>query len=144
VIDALVEAWNSFVFHSDPDRYEKKSLRWAAATTCRFMGQVNNGGMNSFLTYSWELDPAEVVDALSMIGAHRTAKQLITVLDGLGQTLSPCSQEERWNILEACWKDELEEFENFSEEAESELMTALNEHIRAEEAFYLELRAGDR
>lgn len=140
-MDVATQAWNNFMFRSEPEAHEKGSKRWAAAITAQFMGQVNNGGMNSFLTYSWDLDPTEVVKALSAIGAERAAKQLASVLKGLGVALVPATAEERWEIIRHCWRDELEEYENFSDDTESELMAALETHVRMDESFYLTLRA---
>ena len=40
------------------------------------MGQANNGGLNSYLTYSYEIAAIDVVAALTAVGATESARQL--------------------------------------------------------------------
>ena len=49
------------------------------------------------------------------------------------------SQEERENLLEKYWTDELDDFDVLSSEADAELLAALKQHVRENEAFYLGL-----
>lgn len=137
-----VEAWNNFVLWSEASAYEKDSVQWAAATANRYMGSVNSGGLNSFLSQSWDLDAQDVVDALHVVGAQAAAKQLEYVLQRLGVPLPVSSQQERWDAVGWCWKDELDPIDCLSDEAEAELMVALQAHVANEEDFYVELGAG--
>lgn len=137
-----VEAWNHFVLWSEASAYERGSIQWAAATAKRYMGSVNNDGLNSFLSQSWDLDPQDVVDALQAIGAQAVAKQLEYVLLRLGVRLTVSSQQERWDVVGFCWKDELDPIDCFSNEADVELMSALEAHVASEEDFYIELGVG--
>lgn len=78
-------------------------------------------------------------EAPHAIGAHLAAKQLMSVLNSLGQSRWPNTAEERSTIRAMCWKDVFEDFENFSDESETELIGALEAHVRSNEAFYLGL-----
>ena len=135
------QAWNNFVLNSEPTAYRKGSARWAAATANKFTNLVNGGGYNSALTATWEIDPRDVVLALSSIGANTAAKDLDMILQGLGRPLPPSSQDERWDFLERYWTDELNDLDLLSDEAETELMAVLEAHVSAEEDFYLGLTA---
>jgi hypothetical protein len=132
-------AWNNFVLNSDKSAYDRQSVRWAAAVANQFMASVMNGGMNSFLTYSYDMDACEFVRALSDIGAHSAADQLETVLRQLGIVLMQSTEGERWNLLDRYWTEDLDRFENLSEKAEAELMSALSAHVADEEDFYTDL-----
>ncbi len=135
------QAWNNFVLNSDPAAYAKGSARWAAATANKFTNLVNGGGYNSALTGTWEIDPQDVVLALSLIGANVAAKDLGRILQGLGRSLSASSQDERWDLLERYWTEDLNELDFLSDEAETELTAVLEAHVSGEEDFYLGLTA---
>ena len=79
-----VDAWNNFVMLSEPSRHEIGSSKWSAAIANQYMGGANNGGINSFLTNSWELDASMVLAASVSIGALEAAQELDRVLRGLG------------------------------------------------------------
>jgi hypothetical protein len=134
-----VQAWNNFVMRSDPSSHEQGSSRRAAAIACLYMGLANNGGLNSFLTSTCDLDASEVVEALTAVGAHLAARQLERVVQSLGKPLPRSSQEERESLLEKYWTDELDDFDVLSSEADAELFAALQRHVRENEAFYLGL-----
>jgi hypothetical protein len=133
------QAWNNFVMRSDACAHEQESRRRAAAIACLYMGLANNGGLNSFLTSTCDLDACEVVDALAGVGAHLAASQLEKVVQGLGKPLRRSSQKERWNLLAQYWTDEIDDFDVHSSEADAELLAALKQHVRENEAFYLGL-----
>jgi hypothetical protein len=132
-------AWNNFIFNSKPGAYDKGTLRWAAALAARFMGGACNGGLNSFLTHSPEIDPQDVLQALRAIGAHATAQQLDHVLSGIGVALPAASEQERWDALARYWVDELDVYDCLSDEADADLIDALSAHVRGEESYYLSL-----
>ena len=78
------EAWNNFVMNSQPDDYPVGSSKRAAAVANQYMGGANGGGLNSFLTNTWELDAADVLEALLGVGAQVAAKEFDFILHGLG------------------------------------------------------------
>lgn len=80
----FVQAWNNFVMRSDACAHEQGSRKRAAAIACLYMGLglANNGGLNSFLTSTCDLDACEVVAALTAVGAHLAARQLEKVVQG--------------------------------------------------------------
>ena len=133
------QAWNNFVLKSDPMVSGGDRAKRAAAIANVFMGGVNNGGFNSFLTATPELGSQEVLDALEEIGATEAAKQLGAVLTGLGQPLIRSSQEVRWHLLDRLWRDELDQFDVLSYGADAELMRVLEQHVRENRAYYLAL-----
>jgi hypothetical protein len=96
---SFVQAWNNFVMRTDACAHEQEGRKRAPAIACLYMGLANNGGLNSFLTSTCDLDAREVVDALTAVGAHLAARQLEKVVQGLGKPLPRSSQEEREN----CW-----------------------------------------
>lgn len=122
---------------------ELRGARLAAGISKHFMGGVNGGGLNSFLTNSYELDSQQVLDALRAIGAVKAAADLAHVLDILGTPLLKSSQDERWHLLETIWVDELNAYECFADTTEAELRGALERHVRENKEFYLGL-SGDR
>src|SRR5215468_8539686 len=73
------------------------------------MGLANNGGINSFLTCSSELDAAEVLQALVSVGALKAAQELGLVLRELGTPVPSSSEEDRFRLLERHWSDALDE-----------------------------------
>jgi uncharacterized protein (DUF1786 family) len=103
------------------------------------MSLANNGGLNSFLTSTNDLDASEVVDALKAVDAHLAATELEEVVQASGTALPRSSQEERWNLLDQYWTDELDDFDVLSSEADDELLAVLGRHVRENEAFYLSL-----
>ncbi len=132
-------AWNNFVMRSSAASYEPGSSKRAAAIANLFMGAANNGGLNSFLTSTYDLDSSEVVSALTELGASKAAHQLGIVLQGLGAPLPISTQDERWDLLEKQWHDDLDELDVLTEEADSELMAVLERHVAANEDFYRHL-----
>jgi hypothetical protein len=133
------QAWNNFVMANEPELHEAGSERRAAATACRFSGLANNGGLNSFLTATFDLNPREVVEALISIGAPKAAHQLGRVLRGLKAPLGVSSEQARWNALDRHWTDALDEIDTLSEEADAELTAALERHVERDHHFYLSL-----
>lgn len=132
-------AWKNFVMANEPQLHEAGSDRRAAATACLFSNLANNGGLNSFLTCTYDLDPQEVVEALISIGAPKAAHQLGRVLRGLKRGLAVSSQQARWDALERHWTDALDEMDTLSEEADAELTTALERHVERDHEFYRSL-----
>jgi hypothetical protein len=110
-------AWNNFVMRSDHTSYARGSSERAAAIASVFMGGANNGGLNSFLTASYDVDPDEVLDALRALGASKAAHQLEAVINGLGTSLGTSSQDERWRRLESHWRQDLERYDVLPNEA---------------------------
>jgi hypothetical protein len=125
--------------HSPHASYEHGSSKRAAAIASLFMGCTNSGGLNSFLTSTYDLDAAEVLDALTALGAAKAAHQLERVLQGLGTSLPATSQDDRWERLEKHWGDDLDEYDVLTSEADAELMAVLEAHVAANEAFYSRL-----
>ncbi|WP_420606146.1 DMP19 family protein [Novosphingopyxis sp.] len=130
------QAWNNFVMLSDWQSYEAGSSKRAAGIASLFMGLANNGGLNSFLTSTYDLDAEEVLSALLSVGAVKALSQLQAILQGLGTALPVSSQSERWDALDLYWTDPLDEFETLSLEADDELMAVLTRHVQEHEAFY--------
>ena len=116
--------------------YEPGSIKRAAAISALYMGLANNGGLNSFLTCTYDLDAREVVTSLSSIGALIASKQLEQVLKGVAVPLPIMSQSERWDALELYWTETLDEFDVLSSEADDELMAVLHHHVDDFEQFY--------
>jgi hypothetical protein len=133
------EAWNNFVMCSQPSDYEPGSSKRSAAIAKVYMGQANRGGINSFLTNNNELDAAEVLEALVSVDASVAAEQFNLILRGLGVPVPSASEEARWNLLDRYWTDALNEHDILSEKSDSDLMRALEAHVRQHEAFYLTL-----
>jgi hypothetical protein len=117
-------------------RYEPGSIKRAASISALYMGLANNGGLNSFLTSSYDLDAQEVAASLFSIGALTAGKQLEQVLQGLAVPLPIMSQSERWDALELNWTDPLDQFDVLSSEADDELMAVLSRHVDENEEFY--------
>jgi hypothetical protein len=135
-----LEAWNNFVLGSQPSDHQAGSSLRAAALAKMYMGLANNGGINSFLTSSWDLDAAEVVEALVSVGAFAAAQDLSLVLRGLGVPVLRSSQDARWNLHERYWSEALDEHDFLSDEADAELMRVLERHVCEHEDFYLALK----
>lgn len=130
------EAWNNFVMLSNPEMYGRGSSLRNAAIAALFMGMANNGGLNSFLTCAYDLDAQEVLEALGAVGASKAATQLETIMLGLGISLPASSQEERWNLLDINWTDELDNFDLLRPAADEELLATLERHVFDNEAYY--------
>jgi hypothetical protein len=110
-----------------------------AAIANLFMGLANNGGLNGFLTSTYDFDAAEVVDALGRCGATVAAEQLGAVLGGMGVPLPRQSQIERWKALDKHWSDELDSLETLTLDADQQLMEVLSEHVAKHLEHYLTL-----
>jgi hypothetical protein len=133
------QAWNNFVMLSTWEKYEAGSSKRHAGLACLYMNLANNGGLNSFLTSTYDISPQEVLDALLSVGASTAANQLEAVVQGLGISLPTSSQKARWDALNIHWTDPLNEFDVLSEEADRELIAVLTCHVHENEAFYLSL-----
>jgi len=129
-------AWNNFVLRSDPHSCEPGTSLRAAAIANQFLGGANNGGLNSFLTVSHDLDANEVLDALTVLGAAKAACQLELVLRALGASLPSSSQADRWALLEERWHDDLDQHDVLTSEVNEELIFVLSKHVAANEEFY--------
>ena len=134
------DAWNNFVMGSQPADYQAGSIKRAAAIAKMYMSQANHGGLNSFLTNSWELDAAEVLDALRAIGALVAAKEFEFILRGLGVPVPAQSQDTRWDLMEWHWSEEMNEHDFLSDAADKEIMRILEQHVQQNEEFYLALK----
>ncbi len=134
-----IQAWNNFVINSHHSDCKKGSERRAAAIANTFMGLANNGGLNYFLTYSFDLDAREVVTSLEMLGARAAAAQLRSILDGLEIELVVQSEDERWDLLEQHWTDGLDDHDVFGGLAHKQLLSALEKHVSKNRLFYLDL-----
>ena len=136
------QAWNNFVLLGDAMSTHLEEGFRSAAIANLYMGGVNNGGINSFLTSTYELGGADVVSSLKNVGAHRAAEQLEQILSDLGEPLIPSSQEERWELLDRCWPEEWDDFvelDTLAKEADEELMVMLMQHVSAHKSYYLAL-----
>ncbi|ALJ14370.1 hypothetical protein [Sphingopyxis macrogoltabida] len=127
-------AWNNFVMLSDESN--KNEIYRSAAIANLYMGGANSGGINSFLTSTPHLSGHEVLTALADIGADIAAKHLTDILQKLGEPLARSTAEDRWNLLDRCWCDELEDLDVLSQEADSDLMASLWRHVISHKAYY--------
>lgn len=134
--DNEISAWNNMVTHADPSAFEKGDKRRSAAIACVYMTLANNGGLNSFLTSSYDMDAAEVLSALEEIGAITAANQLRSVLDRLGEPLPVMSQDERWDRMAELWGDDLDALDVMTEEADRDLVVALKRHVSENVDYY--------
>lgn len=132
------QAWNNFVMLSEPGDHEWGSPLRAAAIANLFMAVANNGGLDHFLTFTYELHSDEVVSALGAVGAPKAQQALEFVLDRMGCALPVMSKQERWDILLERWPelDGPDEADILSREADDELMAALERHVAEHEAYY--------
>src|SRR5258706_102905 len=137
--DPTDQAWNNFVLRSDPTSAPPDRSKRAAAVAALYMGAANNGGINSFLTSTYELASQEVLDALVEMGATVAARELEAILKALGEPLLASSAEVRWDALGRLWKPELNDLDVLSYEADAELMRVLEQHVQANEAYYAAL-----
>lgn len=137
------DTWNKFVMQIEPDDYEAGSSKRAAAIANLYMGLANNGGINSFLTGSYDLDTSEVLKSLKSIGASKAADQFAHVIELLGGDLPVSSQQARWDVLEERWTDEMDDIDGIdilSRETDDDLVTALRCHVMQHEEFYRTLK----
>lgn len=136
------EAWNNFVMRASPDDHEKGSTKRAAAIASLYLSLANNGGINSFLTSSNEYDSMEVLEALIDIGALKAAHEFQIVLGLLRTPIKASSERARFDLLEKIWTDEIDDrgLDVLSEDADKDLVQALERHVRENEDFYLTLR----
>lgn len=133
----MSEAWNKFVLDSDPEMHVAGTARHSAALALRFLGQVNNGGYNAFLTHSYEFGAGEFIDGLRHLGADKAALELEHIVLALGVPLPRSTQDERWDLLEVHWPDHLNDIDMLGDVAEKDLMAALERHVAHNERFYL-------
>lgn len=136
------QAWNNFVMHSDPMAVDIDGPKRAAALANMYMGLANNGGINAFLTASYDVAARDVLDALNDVGATLAAEQLAHILASLGAPLQISSQDERWEILDRRWKEAMNEHDLLTTEADTELLRVLERHVSENESFYLTLGDG--
>jgi len=134
-------AWDNLVYHSFPIPFEEGDLRRAAAIATHYMGTAGNGGLNNFLTSSYDLDANEVLVSLEALGAKIAASQLRHVLEVIGEPLLPSTQEERWDKLMDLWKDELDVADYLTEEADQEIASVLRVHVREFADYYMNITA---
>lgn len=124
---------------SDWQSYNAGCEKRAASITALFMALVNNGGLNAFLTSTYDLDTEEVLESLVSVGALKAAQQLREVLQGLNVPLGVSSQSKRWDALDLHWNDSLDQFETLSTDADDELQAVLERHVSEHQQFYFAL-----
>jgi hypothetical protein len=132
-------AWNNFVMNDDAENLEKGNSKHVAFIAKNYMNTALGGGINSFLTNSWDLDAKDVLKAVKQIGALIAAKELEHILAKIAVPIPVSSQDARWDLMEKHWPEELNEHDFLSDEAEKDLMLNLEEHVRQNEEFYLSL-----
>ena len=133
------DAWNKFVLNSEWADYSDGDIRRSAAIAKSYMGLANNGGINSFLTNTWELSAGEVLGALKAVGALYAASEFEMIVGALMAPVPVMTQDERWEFMEKHWRVGLNQFDMLSDEADEDLMNALEKHVQANEAFYFAL-----
>jgi len=133
------DAWNNLVMNADPSKFAVGDKRRAAAIVSLYMGVANNGGLNQFLTYSYDLDANEVLASLEVLKASTAATQFRNVLDMLGDPLVVSTQDVRWDQLDSLWTDDLDKFDVLTEEADQDLINALTKHVGKYIEFYLQM-----
>jgi hypothetical protein len=136
------QAWNNFVLLSEPAQHAPGSERRAAAIACRYLSLSNNGGLNSFLTCSNDLDAEEVLASLIAVGAPVAADQFKAILRSIAEPLPAASQADRWAVLDRCWTEDMDRLDVLSEEADTELKHALERHVGRNAQFYVSLAGG--
>jgi hypothetical protein len=136
-------AWNNLVMNADPSKYHVGDKRRAAAIVSIYMGFTNNGGLNYFLTYSFDLDTHEVLASLEALGAKIAAAEFRTVLDMIGDPLDASTQDARWDQLEDLWTDELDDFDILTEAANQDLLNALTKHVEEYVEYYFQMTKGE-
>ncbi len=139
--DEQMIAWNNLVGNADHSKYAKGDKKRAAAIVSYYMGNAGHGGLNSFLTYSYDLDTHEVLTSLEALGASIAAAELRTVVSTLGDPLVASTQDVRWDKLDTLWIDELDKIDYLSEDADQDLIDALTRHIKEFSEFYLSMPA---
>lgn len=135
--DKHIDAWNAFVMNCKPEDFDVESEMRSAALAKMYMNMANNGGINWFLTYSYDFDTSEILSALRSVGAFVAAEQLGYVVEQFGGTLPASSEETRWKLLEIAWSEVLDRHDLLSHEADAELMKVLEEHVSRHQDFYL-------
>ncbi len=137
-----IVAWNNLVTNADPAKYIPGDNRRAAAIVSSYMGIANNGGLNHFLTYSYDLDAHEVLASLEKLEASIAATQFRNVLEKLGGSLLASTEQARWDQLEDLWTEGLDENDFLTEAADQDLVKALTKHIEEYAEFYLQMTDG--
>ena len=138
--DSDIEAWNNFVMNSDPHLPNVGQSFRDAAISNVFGNLSNNGGLNSFLTSTYDLDASDVLAALQRIGADIAANQLRLILDGIDVSLPVSTQDERWELLDRYWTDDLDEIETLGVEADKQLTAILQKHVAENKTYYSSLK----
>ena len=131
------DAWNNFVMGSQPEDYSPTDSKHSAALAKNYMNGALGGGINSFLTNSWEFSGQQVLNSLNFMGAVQAAKQFADVLERLGVSILTQTQDERWHLLDKYWPENVDDsFDMLSDESEKSLMFALEKHVQSNEQFY--------
>lgn len=133
-------AWNTLVTDADPSKYPRGDIKRAAAIASIYMGIANNGGINHYLTYSYALDGIETYDALIQLGANVAANQYKSILEQLNEPLIATTQDDRWNIIERLWTASLDASDLLTNDADKNILLALEKHIQDHSACYLGLK----
>jgi len=135
--NVIDEAWNNFVLSFKPTSFPPGDARRSAAIARRYMNGVLSGGINSFLTDSYEISTTDVRQALEQIGAYVAAKDLGQVIEKIGGDLPISDQEGRWRRVEEVWTDDCDEFDCLTDAAEADIVSALEKHVEENLQFYL-------
>ena len=136
-----VEAWNNFVMVSEPNFYDVGSEKWSAAVTNQYWGLALNGGVDHFLCVMHDIDANDIREALNATGALVAAKEFGEFLNLIGERLSASSQNERSKLLDRCYTEPLDEYVTLTIEADTDLASALKQHVIENEDFYLNLNS---
>ena len=132
-------AWNNLVMNAEPSKYDVGDDKRAASIVSLYMSGANNGGLNYFLTYSYDLDAQEVLASLETLGASIAAAQFRFVLDMIDDPLAESTEEARWDKLDDLWTDDLYNFDVLAKDADQDLADALTKHIEEYAEFYLQM-----
>lgn len=135
--DQRIAAWNALVMDPDPLQYPPDDPRRAAALVALYMALANNGGILHYLELTPDHAAAETLAALQSLGATEAAAQFTLVLSNIGTPLPVQTSEERSDILEAVWTDDLDELSVLSEQSDTDLTAALDRHLDDHGAGYL-------
>lgn len=103
----------------NPEAFNKGDKRRDAAIVSAYMSLANGGGINGFLTSSYNWDAHDVFASFEALGARVPADEFRSILDRLREPIPVASETERWNKLMDLWAEELDDFDILTLEAGS-------------------------
>ena len=109
--------WNIFIKIQFEQLDQLSPVQRIAAVALLYDAEGNNNGNLGVFCYRNEFQPAQLIEALLAIGAHKNLQYIRKIVNQIGFKL-PTDHDERDEYVMSMWTDDLDEYEGMADHNE--------------------------